>query len=409
MFTLTSAVRTRSAQRVGMLVALAVTLLAVGPVGPAAGAKGNPPRADAARIATAYVRDHAQQLGLEPADVTAVKSEEVVSRHTGMTHVYLAQHFRGLEVFNAVTTVNVASDGSVANVGNRFIGDLAGSVASDQVNRSAHQAIAAAAAHLGLTLKDLALKESKGGPAREQTFNEGGISLDPITAKLVYEPVGDKLRLAWQLEIAELDGEHWWNIRVDAATADVLAKSDYVAHAGYGVFPFPFENPDETAKTLVTDPWLAALFASPFGWHDTNGVAGRGVHDHARQQRVRVHRHRRQRQARPGRKPERRPDARRSTSRSTRPRPVDYAPRGHEPLLLEQRHPRHPLPLRVRRGRRQLPGDQLRRGRQGRRRRQAEAQDGGGSGTRTSPRRPTAGPARMQMYEWSYPFSNEVS
>ena len=121
LFTLTSAVRTRSAQRVGMLAALAVTLLAVGPVGPAAGAKSNPPRADAARIATAYVRDHAQQLGLKPADVTAVKSEEVVSGTPAQRTSTSPSGTRGSRFSTAILNVTVARDGSVASVANRFV------------------------------------------------------------------------------------------------------------------------------------------------------------------------------------------------------------------------------------------------------------------------------------------------
>lgn len=40
----------------------------------------------------------------------------------------------------------------------------------------------------------------------------------------------------------------------------------------YRVFPVPVASPDYGARALVTNP--ADALASPFGWHDTNGIAG---------------------------------------------------------------------------------------------------------------------------------------
>src|SRR5690606_16666540 len=38
------------------------------------------------------------------------------------------------------------------------------------------------------------------------------------------------------------------------------------------VYPFPTESPSHGSQTLVNEP--ADAFASPFGWHDTNGQSG---------------------------------------------------------------------------------------------------------------------------------------
>ena len=43
-------------------------------------------------------------------------------------------------------------------------------------------------------------------------------------------------------------------------------------NARYRVFPIPFESPSDGDRVLVQNP--ADPSASPFGWHDTNGVAG---------------------------------------------------------------------------------------------------------------------------------------
>ena len=73
-----------------------------------------------------------------------------------------------------------------------------------------------------------------------------------------------------------------WEVAVDAITGDVLAKSNWTSHektpnpvndgSSYRVFEFPKQDPNDGPRTLITNP--ADSLASPFGWHDTNGVAG---------------------------------------------------------------------------------------------------------------------------------------
>ena len=109
-------------------------------------------------------------------------------------------------------------------------------------------------------------------PSRERTLSDGGISSDPITARLVYQQTasGD-LRLAWELVINQLDGEHWWQIRMDAVTGAELGKTDWVDEDSHNVYPLPTEAPSFGSRVLVSNP---ATSASPFGWNDTNGAAG---------------------------------------------------------------------------------------------------------------------------------------
>lgn len=56
----------------------------------------------------------------------------------------------------------------------------------------------------------------------------------------------------------------------------LLITGAVTAHAGgtYEVFPSPMRNPDDGARSVVTDPDLAGGDASPFGWHDVDGVPG---------------------------------------------------------------------------------------------------------------------------------------
>ena len=62
-----------------------------------------------------------------------------------------------------------------------------------------------------------------------------GAGGEPVPARLVYKLLASgEARLAWQLEIEETSGEHWWNVQVDAETAEVLDTIDYVAHDDFG-------------------------------------------------------------------------------------------------------------------------------------------------------------------------------
>src|SRR5690606_32195697 len=103
------------------------------------------------------------------------------------------------------------------------------------------------------------------------------------------------------------DASHYYNVRIDAMTGDLLQTMDWVSQCNlpdfsnkhnhsatkeesvlfensiesmakplgssqYRVFAIPLRNPDNGPDTVVNAP--ANATASPFGWHDTNGAAG---------------------------------------------------------------------------------------------------------------------------------------
>ncbi len=113
-------------------------------------------------------------------------------------------------------------------------------------------------------------------------LNDGGISAEPIPAKLGYQPTKDGLRLAWQVTIDDVEDGHLYEATVDAINGELLEQNDWTSHektpnpvndgSSYRIFEFPKQDPNDGPRTLVTNP--ADAFASPFGWHDTNGAAG---------------------------------------------------------------------------------------------------------------------------------------
>ena len=178
--------------------------------------------------------------------------------------------------------------------------------ASGAADLEATEAVEAAAE--GLDLKepaDLRVLSEGPGPAQPTVVSGGGISDEPIPARLGWQPTDEALRLAWQLTIDDSASASLWNATVDAATGELLEVADWTSkdHASdlvhlarpgasaaqakqlrararhpvddgssYRVFDFPKESPNDGDRGLVTNP--ADGDASPFGWHDTDAAVG---------------------------------------------------------------------------------------------------------------------------------------
>jgi extracellular elastinolytic metalloproteinase len=188
--------------------------------------------------------------GLSQSDVAgAVVTDRYTDRDTGVTHVYLRQRYRGLDVIDGTLTLTLARDGSVAGVGDRFVRGLASKAPGRTPLRSATAARSAAIRALEA---------------------EAPVQSKP---ELVYAKDGAALRLAWNVRVIEADGEHAWDAVVDARDGTLLAARDWVAHSAlYNVWAPPLTDPEDGARSVVFEP--ADPLASPFGWLDTDGVAG---------------------------------------------------------------------------------------------------------------------------------------
>jgi extracellular elastinolytic metalloproteinase len=258
---------------------------------------------DAAATALAYIQSNKQALGLTGSDVGDVVVSSVVrSDHNGVTHVYLQQRHRGIEVWTAIVNVAVGANGAVIGAQSRFVANIASQTGGQNAKKTALDAASAAAGHVNLKpTRAFDVIQRKGGPSQAVTLSDGGISVKPIEATLVWVPAEGRVRLGWMLEIEEVGGQHWWHAFVDAETGASLGQHDLIVHdsahaiadaiarpadvapsllasfdatdgAAYRVFPLPFESPTDGDRALVTG--AADPSSSPFGWHDTNGVGG---------------------------------------------------------------------------------------------------------------------------------------
>lgn len=273
-------------------------------------------------IATQHVRTHYQDWGLTSLDIDGMTvNDQYTDKSTGISRVFFLQRHHGIPVYNAIMNLNITKEGKVFYVGKRFVQNLAGKVNTTVPVLSAEAAVQKLAAHLGLPYETLRLKSKTGTHAF--VFDKGNIAREDITVTLSYQPLQNAALLAWDILFAPVNSNDKWSTRVDAVVGDVLNEYNWTIyckvdgsafrhqdhdchehnHAArgknfnpamlgngtYNVWPSPLESPNHGPRTMMTDPY--DLTASPFGWHDTNGVPGaeftitRGNNAHAYQDR----------------------------------------------------------------------------------------------------------------------------
>ncbi|MEN0007009.1 MAG: M36 family metallopeptidase, partial [Bacteroidota bacterium] len=258
-------------------------------------------------IALRYVEQQSEEWGLESNDIAdMVVSDQYVSKHNGVTHIYFIQRYASFPVYNAINGVHVTSAGKVGFVTNRFIAGIKDKVNTTVATLPAANAVENAAQAVGLPA-GLPLRLIEKKSAHEYVFEGGTLSRDNITAKLMYQPMEDgSLNLAWDLSLNVLKSPDSWNMRIDAVDGKLLEKNNYTLYhnarrtnannpgrtlieistfaseeeetpvvidgSSYNVFAIPTESPNFGEREIVVEP--ADPDASPFGWHDTDGVEG---------------------------------------------------------------------------------------------------------------------------------------
>jgi len=264
----------------------------------------------ALETAQKYIQAHHASWNLTQSDITNwVVTDQYTSKHNGLTHIYLRQQHANIPLPQANLSLHVMPNGTVLNPNCRFISNLSQRINTTQPSLSPNQAISKAAENCKLQSNDVIKLISSNLQTNEYLFSKGGISQNDIPVKLVYDVSKEQdIRLAWQVVIYELSSQHWWEMRVDATNGQILSKTDWVIHDhwgspavddecieleahpthpehahvheahktmapdSYNVYPMPVESPNHGSRAIIVDP--ADATASPFGWHDDNGVTG---------------------------------------------------------------------------------------------------------------------------------------
>ena len=246
-----------------------------------------------------YLESQQARYGFESNDVEDLRIiNEFYSKTTEITHLYLNQAYNGIRIHNAISSLAL-KNGKVFYFANRLENGI------DQKVNSASPAndVKSALNQINFMLNIGAgtFTESKSNGNVYEFIADTGV-LEPIDAELVYVEVDGQLRLAWDFTILLSDSSHWWNVRIDAMNNTIIDKQDIILtcnfshpeghkshknHLGfepfapapivgdassYNVYPMPIESPNHGSRSLVSDP--SDPEASPFGWHDNDGVDG---------------------------------------------------------------------------------------------------------------------------------------
>jgi hypothetical protein len=257
-----------------------------------------------------YLNSNTAKSGLSASDVSdwIIESEGISSNTT--TNCYVLQRHNGVEIYRAISVFSI-KNGKVVLSNTQFVTQVAKKITSKKSALSSLQALAKAYEYLKIntTSPFLVLEEKE---KNKSVISNGFDKGEPVLANLVYyKSKNESLVLAWNFIICTSKPEHKWSICIDAATGKVLEKKDRIISCSfdqlksfsseskiesldrnlipykqiysqkstvengggtYKVIPFNFESPIHSELKLISNPSNA--IASPFGWHDTNGVSG---------------------------------------------------------------------------------------------------------------------------------------
>lgn len=251
-----------------------------------------------------YLDENRVSLSLTNDDIQDwIITDEIYSERSQLTHVYIQQRHGGIPIYNAVANISI-KDGQVVHSGISFIPDARSKVNASTPSISPNAAIQkmASAFELG-SANGISLVQTNG--VNNFVYSKSGISAENIPVELVYQESADKkLILSWRLSALEINGIHWWDARIDANTGVIVdsndwniscqfdmaeVKHDHQRHVrnkigervnrsllftgeNYNVFALPLESPNHGSRSIVTNAFTTN--ASPFGWHDNDGVEG---------------------------------------------------------------------------------------------------------------------------------------
>jgi subtilisin-like proprotein convertase family protein len=219
---------------------------------------------DRERVLRKFLQDNADLFGLERSEVAhLVKSADYTNPAGNLAWVRLEKKIKGKSVFRGELSAAFTASGELVAVNGELPAAIDDSDAKDEPSVTAAEAIAVAAASVGLTVNptELSLKETDG----TISIFSGGPFSDDTRAELQYFPLDvGAVELAWNLTLSINDSEAY-SFVVGAEVADVLYRKDLVDEqvqpATYRVYdadsPGPLSPSNATPGSGIQGPGIA--------------------------------------------------------------------------------------------------------------------------------------------------------
>ena len=262
-----------------------------------------------------YLIQNRVKLWLTPQDISDYVVESTAnSESTGINNYYIKQRYQGIELFRSLSNFWI-KNGEVINGGDEFVQNVMSKVNTTTPSINVTEGFTTTLNLLNESpISNVAVLQNNG---YNYKLSNGNLTNDPIIAELVYHLTDDNLlRLAWDYNFYTQDYKHLWSVRIDAVDGKLLEKFDMVISCSFGpksdhtkhshtkidytaqlaasftkkffketnakaievqsgsyrVYPRNIESPNHGSRQLIASPHNVT--ASPFGWHDDNGVAG---------------------------------------------------------------------------------------------------------------------------------------
>lgn len=253
-----------------------------------------------------YLNELVATKKLNSTDISWIITSKNTSRISNVKNEYFRQSLNGLEIFGTESGVHTLANGKELRSYNNFVLNAAEKIiGNSSPTISPIDAVKSAAANLNYIIQEPLIEfSSNNNLSRETTVSNGGFSKKNIPVKLMYEKLNDgTVALIWYLSIQHNSSPDWYSIRVNAHTGEITGKVNWTTSCGfdhsheeeihhshrsfgpinynqsnllqtgsYEVTAYPLESPLHGNRTIVAN--VADPLASPFGWHDIDGVNG---------------------------------------------------------------------------------------------------------------------------------------
>ncbi|HOY14722.1 MAG TPA: M36 family metallopeptidase, partial [Saprospiraceae bacterium] len=268
---------------------------------------------DKVSLSLQHLAKNEKKYHLNQEDLESFKLvHEASLQKSGATTLYLQQHIEGVEIQNAMIIVTFNKFGKVVHVGNSAIPQLKSIKRIDEAKMEMDAAAVFAAKHLGVLrpeIPNIAKRSEDGfGVLRQTSYTKQDMQVKP---EYVFKD--GNLHLTHQITMEMAESADYWQINVSKKDGSIIKQHNYTLYcnhqsgkykhdetcfqenhpkrsnelpsyvnnqkntflaspAKYNVYPFPIESPVHGDQSIVINPHFEE--ASPFGWHDINGIEG---------------------------------------------------------------------------------------------------------------------------------------
>ncbi|MEP7197171.1 MAG: M36 family metallopeptidase [Saprospiraceae bacterium] len=256
-----------------------------------------------------FLESSRQEWNLETQDLKdLIVSDRYTDEHNGTEHFYFQQSYKGIPIYNAITSVHIGKDGKIYDSPSRFVDHISTKINAVKAKITALDALKSSLSYYKVEnaiLPKLTTRSVESKGIMERT----NFTHSDIPYRLVYFLTKENnLRLAWELNLELTDRSDYWSVRIDAVTGEILNELNFTIKCSfslpeaskcddhqaanvsykkytpvqeqlvrnnttttgapvYNVIPFPTESPLHGPRKLVSNP--ADPIASKFGWHTT--------------------------------------------------------------------------------------------------------------------------------------------